>query len=281
MKKNISAICGLTVLLSVLCAPLFVQATTTATSTQELIISIQQQIATLKVQIAALNTQLESLRQARGEVKETVKDIKGTLQMIKQLKTGMSGDDVKLLQEILATDSDVYPEKLITGYFGPITERAVKKLQQKMCLEQVGTIGPKTMAKINELLREGAGSSGKVPPGLLIAPGIQKKLCVISTPDTTAPIISGVSATSTTATSTQIQWITNEIANSRVYYSTSTPVVITASTPVVSSSDYVLNHSITLSGLTANTTYYYLVGSIDQSGNIAIDTEKSFTTLNQ
>jgi len=239
MKKIFSTILGLMVLFSILSLPVATRAVSSTSSVQELFASLQEQVARLRTQIAELNTLLESLRQAKGEVKETVKEVKGTLQLIKQLRRGMTGDDVKLLQEFLATDPDVYPEGLITGYFGPLTERAVKKLQKRMCLDQVGNVGPKTMWRINELLTEGAGSSGKVPPGLLTAPGIQKKLCATSTPV--------VTTTSTAA--------------------------------VASSSVYVLNHSIALSNLTASTTYYYLVFSADTSGNTTTTTEKLFTTL--
>jgi len=281
VKKIFSTILGLAILFSILSVPVATRAVSSTSSAQELLTSLQQQIEKLKTQITELNAQLESLRQAKGEVKETVKEVKGTLRIIKQLKTGMTSEEVKLLQEILATDPEVYPEGLITGYFGKLTERAVKKLQKKLCLEEVGSVGPKTLSRINELLTEGAGSSGKVPPGLLIAPGIQKKLCATSTPDIVVPVISDVVATSTTATTTQINWLTNEKANSKVWYGTATPVVTTTSTAAVSSSDYVLNHSIALSGLTASTTYYYLVFSADKSGNTATATEKSFTTLGQ
>jgi len=286
MKKIFSTILGLAVLFSILSVPVATRAVSSTSSAQELITSLQQQIEKLKTQITELNAQLESLRQLKGEVKETVKEVKGTLQLIKQLRRGMTGDDVKLLQEFLATDPDIYPEGLISGYFGPMTERAVKKLQKRMCLDQVGNVGPQTLRRINELLEEGAGKSyggegGHVPAGLLRAPGIQQKLCATSTPDTTAPVISDVVATSTTATTTQIKWLTNEKANSKVWYSTSTPVVTTTSTAAVSSPDYVLNHSIALSGLTASTTYYYLVTSTDKSGNTTTSAEKSFTTLSQ
>ena len=280
VKKVFSTILGLAVLFSILSVPVATRAVSSTSSVQELITSLQAQIATLNAKIAELNVQLESLRQAQGEVKEATKEVKGTLQLIKQLRRGMTGDDVKLLQEFLVTDPDIYPEGLITGYFGPLTERAVKKLQERMCLDQVGNVGPKTLSKINELLTEGAGSSGKIPPGLLIAPGIQKKLCATSTPDTIVPVISDVMATSTTASTTQIKWTTNELANSKVWYSTSTPVVTTTSTAAVASStDYVLNHIIALSDLTASTTYYYLVFSADTSGNTTTTTEKLFTTL--
>ena len=283
MKKIFSTILGLMVLFSILSLPVATRAVSSTSSVQELFASLQEQVARLRTQIAELNTLLESLRQAKGEVKETVKEVKGTLQLIKQLRRGMTGDDVKLLQEFLATDPDIYPEGLITGYFGPLTERAVKKLQKRMCLDQVGNVGPKTMWRINELLTEGAGASGKIPPGLLIAPGIQKKLCATATttPDTIVPVISDVMATSTTASTTQIKWLTNELANSKVWYSTSTPVVASAPTPAVSSSAYVLNHSISLSDLTASTTYYYLVASTDKSENTTTSAEKLFTTLGQ
>ena len=281
MKKVFSTILGLAVLFSILSVPVVTQAVSSTSSVQELIATFQQQIADLKAKIDDYNVQLESLKKAQGEVKEATKEVKGTLQLIKQLRKGMSGDDVKILQELLATDPDIYPDGLITGYFGKLTEKAVRKLQKKLCLEEVGSVGPKTLWKINELLTEGAGSSGKVPPGLLTAPGIQKKLCATTTPDTTAPVISDVVATSTTATTTQIKWTTNELANSKVWYSTSTPVVAATPTPVISSSDYVTSHSINLTGLTASTTYYYLVSSVDKSGNATTSSQQSFITLGQ
>jgi hypothetical protein len=39
------------------------------------------------------------------------------------------------------------------------------------------------------------------------------------------------------------------------------------------------SHAINVSGLTASTTYYYIVKSVDASGNLATSTEKTFTTL--
>ncbi len=171
MKKIICATFSLVVLFGILCMPVLVGGTETP-SAQELIQTLKRQIEQLNAQIAALQTQLSSIRQ-------TQQDIKGTLKLIKQLKQGMSGEDVKLLQQVLATDKDIYPEGLITGYFGSLTANAVKRFQKNACLDQVGQVGPKTLSRINEILTAGAGESGKVPPGLLIAPGIRKKLCGI------------------------------------------------------------------------------------------------------
>lgn len=66
------------------------------------------------------------------------------------LYKGTLHEEVKILQEFLAKDKEVYPEGLITGYFGKLTEAAVKRFQEKYGIEPVGIVGPKTRAKINE-----------------------------------------------------------------------------------------------------------------------------------
>jgi peptidoglycan hydrolase-like protein with peptidoglycan-binding domain len=111
------------------------------------------------------------------------------LKVLRTMRQGMSGDDVKLLQAVLAADPTLYPEGLITGYYGPLTSKAVRKYQAKHGLETVGNVGPKTLKKLNEFLDEnpisremGTSTSAtstvlcaKVPPGHLIAPGWLKK----------------------------------------------------------------------------------------------------------
>lgn len=46
------------------------------------------------------------------------------------LGRGSRGEQVKLLQIILRDIGGVYPEGLVTGYYGPLTERAVKRFQE-------------------------------------------------------------------------------------------------------------------------------------------------------
>ena len=231
MKKVFSTILGLAVLFSILSVPVVTQAVSSTSSAQELIATLQQQIADLKAKIDAYNVQLESLKKAQGEVKEATKEVKGTLQLIKQLRKGMSGDDVKILQELLATDSDIYPDGLITGYFGKLTEKAVRKLQKKLCLEEVGSVGPKTLWKINELLTEGAGSSGKVPPGLLRAPGVQKKFCTPITTTTTVPATTTTTTIPATTTTTTIPATTTTTTTSTTTTTTTTSTTTTTTEP--------------------------------------------------
>lgn len=96
--------------------------------------------------------------------------------------------------------------------------------------------------------------------------------------DTTPPVISAISASSTTQVSTHILWTTNELATSKVWVNTSTPVS-TSGSPNVSDSTLVTSHDVLVSPLTPNTTYHYIVGSTDAAGNAAVSAEQSFTTL--
>ena len=299
MKKIIGILIITCILLGGLSTPILARTAKTSLSIQELIQSLRQQIETLYAMVVELQSELNIIKQK--DVKEETKEVKETLKLLRYLQRGMTGEDVELLQEILSTDSEIYPEGLVTGFFGPLTEKAVKRFQKKAAIEQVGVVGPKTTSKLNEILAEGAGSSGKVPPGLLIAPGIRKKLGYAPEPlpgqelppgiakklgeeeeeeeDTMAPVISGLQATSTTATTTEISWLTDEEANSKVWYDILTPIVVATSTLAVESSDLVLNHNLVLSDLTASTTYYYLVTSGDAADNTATSSELFFTTL--
>jgi len=64
---------------------------------------------------------------------------------------GMSNENVKRLQTLLATDPSIYPEGTVSGFFGPATERAVKAFQTKYGLSPVGQVGPQTRAKLAEI----------------------------------------------------------------------------------------------------------------------------------
>ena len=98
------------------------------------------------------------------------------------------------------------------------------------------------------------------------------------TSDTTAPIISYIILSVSTNTA-DITWDTDEESDSVVWYSTTTPLIISGDTLFVDSSNLVTTHNISLSGLDSSTTYYFIVNSFDSSGNKATSTESSFTTL--
>lgn len=90
---------------------------------------------------------------------------------LKMLFLDSEGDDVLMLQAMLAADKKIYPEGKITGYFGPMTQKAVKRFQDKWGLtafgdEEYGMVGTKTIQKLNELLAAPATNvvNDQVPP---------------------------------------------------------------------------------------------------------------------
>lgn len=125
-------------------------------------------IQTLLAQVKVLQTKLAELIAARGEGMSC--DIQRTLTI------GSRGDDVSCLQRYLKQTGDfTHPE--ITGYFGPVTESAVKKYQTRQGIVSggppattgYGVVGPRTRAALS--VRIGGGGGGvPVPPGPPISP---------------------------------------------------------------------------------------------------------------
>lgn len=73
-------------------------------------------------------------------------------------------------------------------------------------------------------------------------------------------VLSNVTATSTGSTTATISWNSNLQGDTELWLGTTTPVT-TSSTPLIDVHNAVTAHSVTLSGLTASTTYYAVVGT--------------------
>lgn len=333
------------------------------TSTADLL----QQIQNLMAQVKSLQTQLVSIQQQQVQLTQQTQAT--VAELVTTLQQGSQGDEVTQLQTLLALDPSIYPEGLITGYYGGFTRLAVQRFQRKWGIEDVGFVGPRTRLQLNSLWRSHLASSTEVdedvaeaiqnqissvtlPPlpsdpcaiptnplsssspvilkdgkqkivsvgnvffyqdgkhrvlitpntyhekdgkkQLIITPGIRiekdgKFRSVTpchgtTTPptggnnDTTPPVISSLGATANVTTAT-VSWITNEAATGKVYYGTTSPVdIVTASS--LSNNVLQTGHSFSLSGLTATTTYYYLVVSKDTKGNTATSSQQSFITAN-
>lgn len=177
------------------------------------------------------------------------------------LDFGETGGNVTSLQQFLATDSSVYPEALVTGYYGPLTRAAVQRYQCKQGIVCTGAaastgygrVGPRTLAAIN------ASIGG------------------VSTGDINAPVMSRVIGATTTSSAT-FTWTTNEPARGTLYYSSS-PLALIEGAPgvsatiggqTVSESGFGYNHVLSVTGLSANTTYYFAAKSDDASGNVQL-----------
>lgn len=188
--------------------------------------------------------------------------------LYRQLEQGMTGVDVSALQTFLAADPSIYPQGLVTGYFGPLTFSAVSNFQSRNGIATVGRVGPITLAAINRLNGNIGGSD-----------------------DTSAPLIRSVTVT-TFATSMNVTWTTNEQASSAVYYSLA-PIALTegltggsdsvavSGTPVGGTTGGLrTSHNVNVPNLQANTTYYYVIHAMDQAGNTNVTWPATFRTTN-
>ncbi|MFC1888602.1 S8 family serine peptidase, partial [Thermodesulfobacteriota bacterium] len=84
--------------------------------------------------------------------------------------------------------------------------------------------------------------------------------------DCVSPVISAVAATGLTTTNASISWLTDENADSTVYYGDSIPPDLSSQSPGMMTS-----HSVGLEGLTEATRYYFSVESTDPAGNTTLD----------
>lgn len=127
--------------------------------------SIEDMLATIESLLAQIKSLQTQLNEVRGELKDTLKE---------GLEEGMTDDDIAKVQELLASDPSIYPQKIVTGYFGPLTRQALIRFQERHELKPTGRLDEDTRAMIEEYFAEKFGED--IPPGLLRAPGIRDKI---------------------------------------------------------------------------------------------------------
>jgi hypothetical protein len=306
---------------------------------------------------AETNTDTGSMQTQIQQLTAEVQKLKAEIAFTKSLFLGSSGGDVEALQLFLASDPSVYPEGLVTGYFGFKTQEALKRFQKKHGIEALGVLGPKTRSKINGFfyvpgtstpawMATTSGTTTAFHPFKLIkkikehgrdddhdddddddgddhrgkkdkkerfnsitichiqlgtgvkntitvgAPAIFAHLMhndtvgvcsgtVTTTPpvaDTTAPVISEVTVGNIANTNVNIGWKTNELADGRVWFGTTTPLAVGSTAQSVQHANVLKNHSLSLTALVPSTTYYFLMVSKDTEGNTATSSQYSFST---
>ena len=92
--------------------------------------------------------------------------------------------------------------------------------------------------------------------------------------DVSLPLILNISISSITTSSALVSWITNENTNSTLNY-------FSTSFFSLNSSEFELNHSFSLSGLSSSTIYNYNLSNCDFGGNCNTSKEYNFTTLRE
>lgn len=82
------------------------------------------------------------------------------------LKRGMSHDDVRQLQDVLKGKGH-FTYKTSTGYFGAITEEAVKQFQREAKITVDGIVGPQTFKALGTSKERKAASASKAKSGTI------------------------------------------------------------------------------------------------------------------
>lgn len=112
--------------------------------------------------------QVEAQAQAQAQVQAQAQT---EVKSVQTFKVNINSNDVSKKEEIrklqgFLINQGVLNIKEPTGYFGPITKEAVKKLQRALDLPQAGVVGPLTRAKINTIIE----SQAKSPDALALRP---------------------------------------------------------------------------------------------------------------
>lgn len=111
---------------------------------QQIIEKLQQQVEELKRQLAQL--QLQIAFQTTNQTNQSC-----SLAFGQDLYYGLTSSEVKCLQQFLANlGESIYPEKLITGFYGPLTQAAVQRYQALKGIITTGYFGPLTRATANQ-----------------------------------------------------------------------------------------------------------------------------------
>lgn len=187
--------------------------------------------------------------------------------LLRQLKLGDSGSDVSLLQLFLAEDPNVYPEGLVTGYFGRLTSEAVKRFQTTNGLPAVGRVGPQTLSLINMHLTSGTAAGGDTS---ITTPEVPNT-GTLGVGDRMAPIILTVESSLVTRDTASVSWTTNEPTRGHIFYGNKWPYIVLHSSNAIDN-QYRLQHQTLISELMSGERYYYKIAVIDAAGNVTINT---------
>lgn len=183
-------------------------------------------------------------------------------QLTSTMAVGSQSANVSNLQTFLASNSLVYPSGLVTGYYGPMTEAAVRNFQIGYGISAVGNVGPQTEQAMNTIINSGKNI------------------------DVSNPSMYSMSVNPSTRSVT-ISWNNNEPVKAHVFYSTSQITGVETSqaktapyiTGTVTTDDsYSMSKAVTIENLQPGTAYSYVIKTTDQAGNVSVTVPQVFAT---
>ena len=181
------------------------------------------------------------------------------------LQVGSKGASVQALQQLLASNYDMYPSGSVDGNFGPATKSGVVQFQLAYDLTADGIVGKDTRNQVNSIVSVGGGI------------------------DISNAGIYNLSVASSGRNET-ITFNTSEPVKAVVFYDTSSinwnnwnDEVMSLNIPEISGmtsvdNTFSTNKTFNLSNLSANTRYNYTITTVDQSGNTSVIWPSSFQT---
>lgn len=124
-------------------------------------LTLTQALQDLQNQQQVLESEVSTLRQ-QLKITDTKTD------SIKTMKLGDSGDEVQKLQEQLQQLPEIYPadvdfSSLVSGYYGPLTESAIKSFQESEGLDQTGIANEETKSKLYQRIMGHATEADSSP----------------------------------------------------------------------------------------------------------------------
>lgn len=202
----------------ILSTPRLTQAETTE---EALISSLQKKVQELLSQVTVLQSRIEALEKesviispstGAGASIPTPSSSLPLPQTSRVLTRGMKGDDVKTIQEFLAKDREIYPEGLITGFFGVLTEKAIQKFQLKYNIPTTtlnyGVFDVTTKNSFEKVIQQSAtphATIEKISANSSSTPIYPTTTTTIITPSSTASIPASTLVNSTTTIPVSIQ----------------------------------------------------------------------------
>lgn len=129
MRKKAPVFIGVSVIalfVGVVCVVVYTKLMPTVSNTQQL------------SQIVAIETSLLKKWQQSGALTH-------------ESSYGDQGDNVVLLQKMLAQDPALFPKERVTGYYGDVTYEAVTRFQREYKLPVTGVVDEQTKTKLNEI----------------------------------------------------------------------------------------------------------------------------------
>jgi peptidoglycan hydrolase-like protein with peptidoglycan-binding domain len=141
--------------------------------------TVRAQTTTATTDVSSLITLLQSLMKQVEELQKQLSSLRGEVQQVRAelragLREGVENDDVKKIQELLATDPTIYPKGLVSGYYGPLTKEAVMAFQKRHGLPETGVVDEATRKLLQDYLNK--KTDKVVAPGWIKAPGLDKKI---------------------------------------------------------------------------------------------------------